>query len=234
MYEKMTHLVTIDGPAGVGKSSVARILAQQLHFIYLDTGAMYRAIAYLFSLQQKKSTSAVLDEAKAMANLCAKLSMELLPPLIGEEYGRVQVNGMVLEDELRTEEIGNLASRLSALPVVRTSLTNMQRQMGKKGGLVAEGRDTGTVVFPHATWKFFLDAQAEVRARRRVKQLQGQGKEVDEAALFSALMERDHNDRNRAIAPLQPAEDALVLDTTNLGMNEVVQLMLNYIQQRPK
>jgi cytidylate kinase len=167
----------------------------------------------------------VEDEA-AVAVVLDTLDIRLLPPQTADDDVRVLLNGEDVSREIRTPEAGMLASKVSALLPVRQKLTAMQQAMGRTGGLVAEGRDTGTVVFPDAAWKFFLDAPPEERARRRALQLREQGQEVDEQKLLAQIIERDRQDRERTIAPLVKAEDAVVIDSSNLSADEVAARML--------
>jgi cytidylate kinase len=216
----MQPIVTIDGPSGGGKSTVSRLLAVRLGFTYLDTGAMYRAVAY-----QCREKGVNIHDTKQLEALLAAIRIELLPPAPGEDDVRVLVDGEELGKALRTPEMGMLASQVSALAVVRTTLTRLQQEIGAAGNIVAEGRDTGTVVFPNAAWKFFLDASPLVRAHRRAEQLRRTGEAVDEQQLLAQIIQRDKDDRERAIAPLRAADDALILDATNLAAEEVVALM---------
>ncbi len=218
------RIVTIDGPSGGGKSTVSRMLAAQLHYTYLDTGAMYRAVAY-----QCREKDIDLGESGQMEALLAAIRIELLPPEAGEDDVRVLVDGRNVGRDLRTPEMGMLASKISALPLVRASLTRLQQQSGASGRIVAEGRDTGTVVFPDAAWKFFLDASPEVRAYRRAEQLRSKGEMVDEQQLLAQIIQRDRDDRERTIAPLKAAPDALTIDSTGLPVEEVVRLMYEKI-----
>ena len=218
------RIVTIDGPSGGGKSTVSRMLAAQLHFTYLDTGAMYRAVAY-----QCREKGIDLGESGQLEALLAAIRIELLPPEAGEDDVRVLVDGRNVGRNLRTPEMGMLASKVSALPLVRASLTRLQQQIGASGRIVAEGRDTGTVVFPDAAWKFFLDASPQVRAHRRAEQLRSKGEMVDEQQLLAQIIQRDKDDRERTIAPLKAAPDALVIDSTGLPVEEVVRLMYEKI-----
>ena len=218
------RIVTIDGPSGGGKSTVSRMLAAQLHYTYLDTGAMYRAVAY-----QCRENSIDLGESGQLEALLAAIRIELLPPEAGEDDVRVLVDGRNVGWDLRTPEMGMLASKVSALHLVRASLTRLQQQIGASGRIVAEGRDTGTVVFPDAAWKFFLDASPQVRAHRRAEQLLSKGEVVNEQQLLTQIIQRDKDDRERTIAPLKAAPDALIIDSTGLPVEEVVRLMYEKI-----
>ncbi|MCL2457248.1 MAG: (d)CMP kinase [Desulfobulbus sp.] len=218
------RIVTIDGPSGGGKSTVSRALAVKLRFTYLDTGAMYRAVA--FQCRQQGVDPA--DDHR-LETLLSTFRMELLPPDPGEDDVRVLIDGQEMGSQLRTPEMGMLASQVSALPQVRQTLTRLQREIGAGGRIVAEGRDTGTVVFPGAVWKFFLDASPEVRARRRAAQLRNKGELVDERQLLAQIIQRDRDDRERPIAPLMAALDALTIDSTGLSVDEVVRQMYDRV-----
>lgn len=215
------EIVTIDGPSGVGKSTVSRKLAARLGFTYLDTGAMYRAVA----LKCRQANVEVLDEP-AVAGLLADLQLQILPAASEKDDVRVILDGEDVSELIRTEEVSMLASAVSALPAVRAFLTTMQQRYGASGRIVAEGRDTGTIVFPAAAWKFFLDAAPEERARRRSRQLRHRGIVVDEAEILRQIVKRDRDDSERTIAPLKAAPDAVMVDSTRLGPDEVVQKML--------
>ncbi len=220
------QIVTIDGPSGVGKSTVSRKLAALLDFTYLDTGAMYRAVAY----GCKQAGVQVEDEA-AVESLLLEMKIDLLPPASPGDDVRVVLDDKEIGPLLRTPEMGMLASKVSALAVVRRKLTLMQQAMGKAGKLVAEGRDTGTVVFPQAAWKFYLDASSEERARRRVDQLRGRGEEVVEVEVLAQLIQRDRDDSERTIAPLKAAADAIRINSDNLNADEVVAKMLTEVER---
>ncbi len=224
--KKRQEIVTIDGPSGVGKSTISKMVADRLGYTYLDTGAMYRAVAWK-CLQEGISP----DDGEQVAGLLADLRITLLPPEREGDDVRVLVDGRDVSREIRTPEMGMAASRVSALKPVREKLTRMQQEIGRAGKIVAEGRDTGTVVFPDAAWKFFLDATPEERARRRAEQLRQRGQKVDETEILAQIIRRDRDDSERTIAPLRAAPDAIRIDTTNLGPAEVVASILSHIRQ---
>ena len=222
------RIVTIDGPSGGGKSTVSRALAAKLGFTYLDTGAMYRAVAFKCREQGVDPSNALQLE-----QLLQTIRIDLLPPAAGEDDVRVMLDGQEVGPYLRTPEMGMLASAVSALPLVRQKLTALQQQIGAAGRIVAEGRDTGTVVFPEAAWKFFLDASPEVRARRRAAQLRSKGEEVDEQHLLAQIIQRDKDDRERTLAPLKAAPEAVCIDSTGLPAATVINLMYDRIKATP-
>jgi cytidylate kinase len=221
------RVVTIDGPSGVGKSTVSRRMASKLGFTYLDTGAMYRAVGYACA----QAGIAVDNSAhqEALNKLLAELDLRLLPSEKEGDEVQVFLGNEDISTAIRSPEMSMAASKVSAVPTVRACLTTMQQEMGKAGGVVAEGRDTGTVVFPDATWKFYLDASPEERCRRRVDQLRNQGQEVDEQETLAQIIERDQNDKERTIAPLVMAQDALLIDSSSLNADEVVARMLEVV-----
>jgi cytidylate kinase len=227
MAEKQ-GVVTIDGPSGAGKSTISRLLAARLEYTYLDTGAMYRAVGL-----KVKEAGLDLDDAAgraALPGLLAAIDITLAPSASADDDARVFVNGEEVSKAIRTAEMGMVASRVSAEPIVREKLTEMQRRLGSKGGIVAEGRDTGTVVFPQAEYKFYLDASPEERARRRQLQLREKGQEVEFQILLEQIIKRDHDDSARSLAPLRPAPDAVIVDTSSLSIEAVVSHMLEKIQ----
>jgi len=224
MTEKQ-DIITIDGPAGVGKSTVSRKVAAATGYTYLDTGAMYRGVG--LHLERRGVN---LDEAAAVSRSLSELKMQLLPAVDELSDVRVLLDGEDVSDIIRTPAMAMVASRVSALPVVRHHLTEMQRDVGSRGRVVAEGRDTGTVVFPAARYKFFLDADPRERARRRVEQLRAKGVEADEKEILVMTLERDRNDRERALAPLRQADDAVGIDTTDISIDQVVEKILSGIK----
>jgi len=224
MSEKR-DIVTIDGPSGVGKSTLSRKVAAALGYTYLDTGAMYRAVA--FYLQQRHID---LGDEQMVRSALAALDLQLLPAEGEDGDVGVVVGGQNVSPAIRTPEMGMLASRVSAIPAVREKLTEMQQAIGRAGRIVAEGRDTGTVVFPDARWKFYLEADPEERGRRRVEQLRRSGQEVDARELLAMIVKRDRDDRERTLSPLQKAEDALVIDTSSIDIREVCRKMLAYVK----
>jgi cytidylate kinase len=224
MSERL-EVVTIDGPSGVGKSTISRRVAAMLGFTYLDTGAMYRAVAFKCHLSGIDTG----DEA-ALKTILATIDMQLIPAPSEDKDVQVVLDGVNISDRIRTQEISMLASAVSALKPVRDTLTRMQQEMGAKGKIVAEGRDTGTVVFPGAAWKFYLDASSEERARRRISQLRQNGQEVNEQEIRAQIIKRDRDDSERTIAPLKAALDAVHIDSTILSPDEVVQCVLEVVQ----
>lgn len=211
-------IVAIDGPAGVGKSTVAKLLASRLRFLYLDTGALYRSVAWAVLKHG-------LDpmDAKAVAALLPKLALQMQ---VTNEDVAVSINGKDITNELRTPPVSAAASVVSAIPAVRAWLLPVQRQIGEKGSVVAEGRDIGTKVFPSAPVKFFLEADPTVRAQRRHRELvaAGHGGAIEQTS--AELAGRDDRDRSRTTAPLVPADDAHHIDTSRLSVEEVVNQML--------
>jgi CMP/dCMP kinase len=214
----MRNLVTIDGPAGSGKSSVSRSVAGRLGFVYLDTGAMYRAVA-LQALRHGLDTR----DGAALDRLCRGLDLAFEPDA---EATRLRLAGEDVTEAIRTPEMDLLSSRVSAVPEVRKAMTALQRRLAEGGRIVAEGRDMGTVVFPDAAHKFFLTASGDVRAMRRYRERTGRGEEVSLSRVSEELARRDLQDESRALAPLLAAGDAQVIDTTDMTLDEVVSAVL--------
>ena len=216
----MVPVITIDGPSGSGKGTVARRLASRLGFGMLDSGALYRLTALA------SQAAALAPQDAEVAELARHLDCRF------DEEGNVFLNEENVSRELRTETTGAIASQIAARPEVREALLQRQRDFAQPPGLVADGRDMGTVVFPEAPAKIFLDASAEVRADRRYKQLIENGFDASFTALVEEIRQRDERDRNRSVAPLRPADDALVLDSSDLSIDEVEATLWRYIQDR--
>ncbi|MBU1003889.1 MAG: (d)CMP kinase [Proteobacteria bacterium] len=215
-------IVTIDGPAGVGKTTLAKRVADALGVAYLDTGAMFRATALILGHGADQLPENELDAR--LADIHFSLSGS-------GSVSTLSVHGRVIGDEIRSEEVGMMASTVGTLPRVRSFLKEQQQAVGAVTSLVAEGRDMGTVVFPRASAKIFLDAAPEIRARRRVDQLHEMGKPADLSEITEQIRARDHQDRNRAIAPLKPAEDAHIIDTGPLDIEGVFQAIMAVIKK---
>lgn len=219
-------IVAIDGPSGSGKSTVAKRLAGRLGYMYIDTGAMYRAVA----LQAKRDNIDINDSA-ALIRLCESVKLEFVPDNGGL---RTILNGEDVSEAIRTPEMSMAASDISARKEVRQALLSLQRRMGENGGVVLEGRDVGTVIFPNAEAKFFLDASLEERGKRRYKELAAKGMDVTLEQTVEDVRKRDINDSSREIAPLKMADDAVLVDSTNIGVEEVVEKMIEVIKARSK
>ena len=217
-------IITIDGPAGAGKSSVAKFLAQKLDYLYIDSGAIYRA----FALAACESGIDPEDE-EAIENFCRAGGLSFL---WDKDEFRSFYHGEEVTDKIRTEAVGDLASIFSTRPQVRQHLTGLQRELGEEGGVVLEGRDAGTVVFPQADLKFFLDASLEIRAQRRREELAQMGREAPISEVLEDLVRRDIRDKGRAIAPLMVPPGGIVIDTTHLTIPQVVDEILGYIAGR--
>jgi len=213
-------VITIDGPAGAGKSTAARVLAQRLGYRLLDTGAMYRALAWSVARARLPA-----EDTPALRRHLESVEVEL-----GDDG--VFVNGRDVSGEIRTPEISDLTSRLTMLAVVRDKVTPLQRRMAAGGGAVLEGRDTGTVVCPDADVKFYVDASDEARARRRQAEFLGRGMVVDLEVVRAEIAVRDRQDTTRALAPLRKAPDAITVDTTDLTVDRVVDVMLRAIEKQ--
>ena len=220
------HVITIDGPTASGKGTIARLIAQRLGWRILDSGALYRLVALA---AQKHSIA--LDDIESLQPLAAHLDVEFVAGEGAEEMA-VLLEGEDVTLDLRAETTGNGASKVAALPVVREALLERQRAFLQEPGLIADGRDMGTVVFPDALVKIFLTASAEERARRRYNQLKDKGLGVTMRSLLDEIAERDERDRSRAASPLVPAEDAVELDTSELSIDEVVDRLWQLCQVR--
>ncbi|MEJ5357640.1 MAG: (d)CMP kinase [Desulfobacterales bacterium] len=219
-------LITIDGPAGAGKTTVSRLLAARLGYRHIDTGALYRAVA----LAARERGIAPEDD-EGLGHLVSSLAIAF-SPAPAEGCARITVDGRDVTEAIRTPEISLLSSAVSARPVVRAGLLALQRALGRGGGAVFEGRDMGTVVFPEAGLKFFLTATEEARARRRFAELGGAAAGLSFAEVLADLRRRDRQDAERAVAPLRAAEDAIRIDSTNWTLEEVVSAMLGAARAR--
>ncbi len=213
-------IVTIDGPAGAGKSTISRMVARNLGYNRLDTGAMYRAVAWLLNKEDVDIT-----DTDTVSRICQTCHIRF-------DGERIFINESDVTDLIRTPEMDMLASRVSGIPVVRERLAGMQKEIGRRGRCVAEGRDMGTVVFPDAKYKFFLTATPEERARRRKKQLEIAGEIVLYEIILKQIIERDRADSNRSMSPLKPASDAILVDSTSFSPSEVVDIILAEIKKK--
>ena len=222
--ETAVHVVTIDGPSGSGKGTIAALLARELGWAFLDSGALYRLTA-LAAMNQGVDFA----DTAALAVVATTLDVQFLP---AEDGLVILLAGERVGDSLRTEEVGAMASRVAALPAVRAALLQRQRDFARHPGLVADGRDMGTVVFPDATVKVFLTASAEERAKRRFKQLHHKGINASFDRLLADIQARDERDSQRAVAPLKPADDAIILDSTQMTIQEVLAAVM--VQMRLK
>jgi cytidylate kinase len=218
-------ILTIDGPSGSGKGTVARQVAERLGWHLLDSGALYRLVAFA---TQKRDGS--LEDEAANARIAENLDVRFGSDALGDE--QIWLEGSEVSRDIRTERAGDGASKVAALPAVRAALVERQQAFARSPGLVADGRDMGTVIFPNARLKIFLTASAEERARRRYKQLKDKGVDANLAALSLEIAERDRRDASRPIAPLRPAEDALIIDSTSMSIDAVVARVLELAAER--
>lgn len=216
--------IAIDGPAGAGKSTIARRTAQELSFIYVDTGALYRALA-VFLVDEGVSPEDTEKVKEAIKSVKVSIAYEN-----GEQ--QVLVNGKNVTDRLRAESVGNMASTISAIPAVRAALLDLQRDLAKAHDVLMDGRDIGTNVLPDAELKIYLTASVETRAERRYRDLQEKGVEKPLSEIKKEIEERDHRDMTRAIAPLKQAEDAVYLDTSHMNIDEVVEAIKKLYRER--
>ncbi|MDO4621682.1 MAG: (d)CMP kinase [Eubacteriales bacterium] len=220
----MSFQIAIDGPAGAGKSTIARKVSAELGFIYVDTGAMYRAMGLFFL--DRKIDSRDLEKVKASLD-DAVIELEIV-----DGVQHVILNGEDVSTRIRTEEAGMMASAVSAIGEVREKLVSMQQQIAASRSIVMDGRDIGTVVLPHAPLKIFLTAGVMVRAERRYKELLAKGQEPDLAAIAADIEKRDHQDMTRAVSPLKQAEDAILLDTSDMNIEEVTEAIIRLAKER--
>lgn len=216
-------VVAIDGPAGAGKSTIAKLVAEKLGYAYIDTGAMYRSVAWKF-LQTGKD----FDE-DLISTLAKTMVIEFKPEA---SVNRVFVDGAEVTEAIRSAEVTANVSRVAAIGAVREAMVAQQRRMGESGGVLMDGRDIGTVVFPKAQLKIFLTASVEERALRRYKELKAKGQDVDLAQLKEDIASRDKQDSERAISPLRQAEDALLLDTSHMNIEQVTAKILHLVEEK--
>lgn len=224
--KKKDLVVAIDGPSGAGKSTAARLLAGRLGYVYIDTGAMYRAIGW-------KARREAIDPAdeSSLAELCSRTDVTIKKD---NSDPRFYVDGMDVSGEIRTPEMGMMASAVSKSPAVRARLLTLQRELGRHGGVVMDGRDIGTVVFPDADLKFYLDASTQERGRRRYRELTAKGMDVHLDRITSEIEERDRQDSGRTLAPLRRADDAILIDSSTMSIDEVLERMLSEIAKLKK
>ncbi len=217
-------IIAIDGPSGAGKSTAARSVASRLGYLYLESGALYRAMAWKVVHEEVDP-----ENIEALKSLCHRIEISIRNM---QGQSRILVNQKDVTDELKTPLLDRVSSQISAVAPVRERLLHLQRQMGRQGGVVIEGRDIGSVVFPDADLKFYLDAGTEVRARRRYDELKGKGYNVTLASVLEEIQLRDQRDIQRNLAPLKRPEDAIYIDTTHLTLDQVVDTMVGEIKGR--
>ncbi|MCG2608254.1 (d)CMP kinase [Acinetobacter sp. SM34] len=221
------QIITIDGPSGSGKGTLAAKLAAHYQFHLLDSGALYRLLG--LSLHQQD----LLDALDSALDSCIKIATNLDIKFVTTQVGaQVQLDGEDVTQTIRTERVGEFASKVAAIPELRTALLERQRAFAQAPGLVADGRDMATSIFPEAQAKIYLTASAESRAERRVKQLQGMGLDVKMNDILANIQARDKRDMERTVAPLKPAADAYIIDSSELGIDEVFNLMTNFVDKQ--
>ena len=222
-------IVAIDGHSSCGKSTMAKALARQLGYIYVDTGAMYRAVT-LFALQHHLFNADGTVKAEELQSMMSQVQVSFV---LNEDthLPETYLNGVSVEREIRTMEVSSHVSPIAALPFVREAMVAQQREMGKQKGIVMDGRDIGTTVFPHAELKVFVTASAEIRAQRRFKELQEKGMDANYEAILKNVQERDYIDSHREVSPLCQAEDAILLDNSNMSISNQQQWLLEQVQR---
>ncbi len=217
-------VIAVDGPSGAGKSTAARLLAERLGYIYIDTGAMYRAIGWKARREELDP-----DDERSMTELCERTDVTIKRD---NSDPRVYVDGTDVSGDIRTPEMGMMASAVSKSPAVRARLLTLQRELGSSGGVVMDGRDIGTVVFPAADVKFYLDASPEERGRRRYLELKAKGQDVDLAGMTEEIIKRDRQDSGRSLAPLKKADDAVFIDSSGMSVDQVLECMVLEVMRR--
>lgn len=216
--------IALDGPAGAGKSTVAKAVSKELGFIYVDTGALYRTVGLHF-LRKGIDTDLNCDVEAELKNIEVDLKFT-------DGVQRVFLNGEDVSEEIRTPKASMMASAVSAKPPVRAFLLEMQRKLARENNVLMDGRDIGTVVLPNATMKFFVTASAQERANRRFKELTEKGMKVEYKDVYDDIVQRDYNDSHREIAPLKPAEDSVMFDTTGMNLEQSVEKLTSIIKER--
>jgi len=219
----MKQIVAVDGPSGSGKSTVAAMLSKELGYVHLDTGAMYRAVAVAAYQDNIR-----YDDSKRLDELCKRIRIEMHRK---EDVVSIYLNGRDVTEEIRSPEMSLGSSAVSSVPEVRFHLVRLQREIGSSGGIVAEGRDMGTVVFPDTPAKFYLDASPDERARRRWLQLKEMGRNEDLDKVRRDMKERDQNDESREHSPLKKADDAIHIDTTGMTIEQVVEKITGKVRE---
>jgi cytidylate kinase len=215
-------VITIDGPAGAGKSTVSRTLAKRLNLVYLDTGAMYRAVAL-----QAKRENIPFSDGNALYRMCERINIHFK---VNGDNSTIYIDNEDVSVQIRMPEMDMLSSSVSAVPEVRKAMTALQRKIGEKGGIVAEGRDMGTVVFPDADFKFFVTASPEVRAQRRYDERKARNEVIDINKGEADIRKRDEQDQSRKLAPLKPADEAILIDTSGMEIDRVIEIILSHIK----
>ncbi|RLC51509.1 MAG: (d)CMP kinase [Candidatus Cloacimonadota bacterium] len=218
------YIIAIDGPAASGKSTTAKRLAKKLKYIYIDTGAMYRACA-LNALWENID----LKDIEALQKMLSKIDIKIK---YSENGNRIYLNGKDVTERIREADITKLSSEIAVIGIVREKMVELQRKIGKNGGVIMDGRDIGTVVFPNADFKFFMTADVKTRAKRRWKEAKEKGENLSLEKIEKEIEWRDKNDSSRDIAPLRKADDAIEIDTSKLSIEEQVNLILSYIKGR--
>ena len=219
-------IIAIDGPAGAGKSTIAKMVARRLGYVYIDTGAMYRALTYLAIINRVD-----LRSDKDLIELAERTKIEFKGT---DDRIRVIINRRDVTKGIRDEKVSECTNIVASVQGVRKILRKMQQEMGKKGGVVMEGRDIGTCVFPSAEFKFYLDASPEERAKRRYKELKKKGEKVDYRQIKNSISRRDYLDKTRGINPLKQAKDAVRIDSTNMTLAEVANFIINRVKENAR